>query len=97
MAPGAFRVSNQEIIPLKKSLEGMLPLWEKVTCQVTVLQGTKDKLVAPGNADFAKKMLTNSRNLKIEMLEGDDHFIMFTKEKMIADKILEMLAEVEHQ
>ena len=58
---------------------------------MTVVQGTKDKLVDPGNADFAKKMLTRSRRLKIEMLEGDDHFIMWTKEKMIAGKILDLI------
>lgn len=91
MAPGAFRVSNQEIIPLKKDLEEMLPLWPKITCPVTVLQGTKDKLVAPGNAEFAKKMLVNSRDLKIEMLEGDDHFIMWSKEALVIQKIVEML------
>ncbi len=92
MVPGAFRVSNQEIIPLKSELEEMLPLWANITCPVTVLQGTKDNLVAPGNADFAKKMLTNSRGLQIDMLEGGDHFIMWTKEKWIAEKILEILA-----
>ena len=91
MAPGAFRVSNQEIIPLKKYLEDMLPLWANITCPVTVLQGTKDKLVEPGNADFAKKMITNSRRLEVDKLEGDDHFIMWSKEKLIAGKILEMI------
>ncbi len=93
MAPGAFRVSNQEILPLKKELQDMVPLWAGITCPVTVLQGTKDNLVAAGNADFAKKMLTNSRRLRIEMLEGDDHFILWTKEKMIAEKILDLIAE----
>ena len=92
MAPGAFRVSNQEIISVKKSLEEMLPLWANITCPVTVLQGTKDSLVPAGNADFAKKMLTNSRRLQVEMLEGDDHFIMWSKEPLIAQKIIEMLA-----
>ncbi len=92
MAPGAFRVSNQEIIPLKGQLEEMLPLWANITCPVTVLQGTKDNLVAPENADFAKKMITNSRRLEVDKLEGDDHFIMWSKEPLIAQKILEMLA-----
>ena len=71
----------------------MVPLWVGITCPVTVMQGTKDNLVAPGNADFAKKMLTNSRRLRIEMLEGDGHFILWTKEKMIAEKILDLIAE----
>ncbi|MBI5913810.1 MAG: alpha/beta hydrolase [Bacteroidetes bacterium] len=92
MVPPAFRVSNQEILPLKKELEGMLPLWGKITCPVTVVQGTKDDLVPAGNAGFAKKMLTNSRLVGIEMLEGGGHFIMWTEEKLIAQKILDLLA-----
>ena len=92
MAPGAFRVSNQEILPLEGQLEEMLPLWANITCPVTVLQGTKDNLVAPENADFAKKMITNSRRLEVDKLEGDDHFIMWSKVPLIAQKILEMLA-----
>ncbi|MBK9014315.1 MAG: alpha/beta hydrolase [Saprospiraceae bacterium] len=92
MLPGAFRVSNQEILPLKKELEDMLPFWADISCPVTVVQGTKDRLVSAANADFAKKMLPNSRRLKIEMLEGEDHFIMWTKEKMIAEKILDVIA-----
>lgn len=92
MLPPAFRVSNQEILPLKKELEDMLPFWADITCPVTVVQGTNDSLVPAGNANFAKKMLPNSRRLRIEMLEGDDHFIMWTKEKFIAEKILEMIA-----
>lgn len=92
MVPSAFRVSNQEILPLKKELQDMLPFWADITCPVTVVQGTNDGLVNAGNADFAKKMLANSRRLNIEMLEGEGHFIMWTKEKMIAEKILEMIA-----
>jgi pimeloyl-ACP methyl ester carboxylesterase len=92
MAPGAFRVSNQEILPLKEQLEEMLPLWANITCPVTVLQGTEDKLVDPGNADFAKRVVTNSRRLQVDMLEGDGHFIMWSKEPLIAQKILEILA-----
>ncbi len=92
MVPPAFRVSNQEILPLKQELEAMLPFWADIRCPVTVIHGTKDSLVPAGNAYFAKKMLTNSRKLKIHMLEGEDHFIMWTKEKLIAGKILELLS-----
>lgn len=94
MVPPAFRVSNQEIIPLRQELLDMLPLWGEITCPVTVLQGTNDSLVPAGNADFAKRMLTNCRRLSIEMLDGDDHFILWSKQPMISDRILEMLKEL---
>lgn len=91
MVPGALRVSNQEIIPLRNDLAEMLPLWKNITCPVTIIQGTKDNLVPAANADFAKKMITNSRSLKIEMLEGDGHFIMWTKVQLIVGEIVEIL------
>ncbi len=93
MLPPAFRVSNQEILPLKNELEDMLPFWADISCPVTVIQGTKDSLVPAGNADFARRMLVNSRPLQVQMLEGEDHFIMWTKTPMISARIVEMLAE----
>lgn len=91
MVPPAFRVSNQEILPLKRELEAMLPYWADIRCPVTVVQGSKDNLVPAGNADFAQKMIVNSARLQVQMLEGESHFIMWTKEELIAGKILEML------
>ncbi len=91
MLPPAFRVSNQEILPLKGELTKMLPLWSKITCPVTVIQGTKDKLVDPGNAHFATIKLTKSSRLEIDTLENKDHFIMWTERNHITKKITEML------
>ncbi len=91
MLPPAFRVSNQEILPLKSELTKMLPLWSNITCPVTVIQGTKDKLVDPGNAHFAAKKLTKSSRLEIDTLENKDHFIMWTERSHITKKITEML------
>ncbi|TAK34251.1 MAG: alpha/beta hydrolase [Saprospiraceae bacterium] len=89
--PPAARVCNQEILPLPGELEKMLPLWEKITCPVTVIQGLKDKLVHPGNAAFARKMLVNSSRLEIDTLENDGHFILWTKKGRVAEKIIEMV------
>lgn len=58
--PKELDVSNQEILPLEKQLTLMLPLWSTIRVPVTVIQGDKDKLVPPGNADFARKMLINA-------------------------------------
>ncbi|MFK7908908.1 MAG: alpha/beta fold hydrolase [Chitinophagales bacterium] len=79
LIPPAFRVCNQEILPLKKELEKMLPLWRDIQCPVTVLQGMEDTLVPKGNADFAKQMLVNSSKVDIQMMEGDGHFILWSK------------------
>lgn len=54
--PAALRVCNQEIIPLKKELEDMLPTWSTVDIPLTVVQGEMDQLVPMGNAFFAEKI-----------------------------------------
>lgn len=58
LLPAELDVSNREIRPLKGELQRMLPLWTSITVPVTVIQGDADNLVPSGNADFAKRMLT---------------------------------------
>jgi pimeloyl-ACP methyl ester carboxylesterase len=94
MLPPALRVSNQEILPLYQELTDMLPNWEKVKCPVTVIQGLKDKLVPPGNADFAEKQLVNSLKVNILRLPDDGHFLFWTKREIVVKEILEMLRAV---
>ncbi|MFQ5447872.1 MAG: alpha/beta fold hydrolase [Saprospiraceae bacterium] len=94
LLPPAARVCNQEILPLPGELEKMLPLWEKITCPVTVIQGTKDKLVHPGNAAFARKMLVNSSRVEIDTLQNQGHFILWTKKDRVAEKIIEMITRL---
>lgn len=89
--PKSLRVCNQEILPLYGELEKMLPLWEKITCPVTVIQGEKDKLVPKGNADFAKKMLVNSENVDIQIIKGGNHFVLWSLRKEIIARIIELV------
>ncbi|MCB0518072.1 MAG: alpha/beta hydrolase [Lewinellaceae bacterium] len=91
MMPPAFRVANQEILPLPEELTDMLPRWKEITCPVTVVQGTKDNLVAPGNADFAERMLTNSEKVEIIRMEGGSHFIFWSERGLIIQEILKII------
>jgi len=91
MLPPTGKVSNEEILPLPEELEKMLPFWEKITCPVTVIQGMKDELVEPGNAEFARKMLVNSARLDMDTIQGKGHFILWTMKDHIAQKIIEQL------
>jgi pimeloyl-ACP methyl ester carboxylesterase len=87
MLPGSIRASNKEIIGLKSELEKMIPYWVKVKIPVTIIQGLEDDLVPPGNADFAKKMLTNTT---VEMILQKDlnHFIPWKRPDLITQAIL---------
>ena len=88
MVPTVMRVSNQELLPVKGDLNEMLPLWKKITLPVIVVHGSKDKLVPVGNADFAKKMLTNSSRVDVYIYPEENHFVVWSKYDDIVKYIL---------
>ena len=86
--PRSFRVSNQEILPAKEELENMEHLWPLIKAQVCVMQGERDKLVPPGNADYAEEMLVNASKLKVLRFEKSNHFIPFTEPELMTEQLL---------
>jgi pimeloyl-ACP methyl ester carboxylesterase len=94
LMPLSFKASNDEILETKKELELMLPLWKDIKCPVVILHGMKDKFVPPGNADFAKRMLTNT-SVEVVLKEDVNHFIPWTHPEMIQQAILKLLDQIE--
>lgn len=86
--PRSFRASNEEIYQLKPELEEMLPLWSSIHIPVIVIQGKKDSLVDPGNAAFAKKMMTNT-TVDIIYKDDMDHFVPWSNPELIRNAILQ--------
>jgi pimeloyl-ACP methyl ester carboxylesterase len=89
MLPRSIRASNDEIYQLKPQLEEMIPMWSNITCKSIFIQGDKDELVAPGNADFAKKMLTNAP-LETVIYKDMNHFVPWSHPFLIRNAILYM-------
>ena len=94
LAPPAFRVCNQEIIPLREELEIMEKDWQDLKIPVTVIQGEMDRLVPAGNADFIEEKMINGTQTKVVMLEGKDHFILWSEAEMIKAEVLKLLEMV---
>lgn len=88
--PRSFRASNEEIYHLRPELEDMLPLWKNITCPVIVIQGKKDVLVSPENADFAKKVLVNAP-VEFVLVDEMNHFVPWSNPELIHDAIIKML------
>lgn len=88
--PVEFRVSNEEILSLKGELQRMVPLYPTIRVPVTVIQGTADNLVPPGNADFAKRMLVNAP-VTVQLIPAMNHFIPWRRPDLIHDAILNHL------
>jgi pimeloyl-ACP methyl ester carboxylesterase len=91
MLPDVLLVTNREIRALKDELVAMLPLWPRVTQRVTVMQGGKDDLVPPENADFAQKMLTHATSVNIVRIPEMNHFLPWTRYGQVKAVILEHL------
>lgn len=89
--PTSFRASNHEILYLKPELEKMLPLWKNILQPVIVIQGGKDMLVNPKNADFAERMLINAKSLKIVRVDSMNHFVPWSHPQLIKKAIVESL------
>ena len=89
--PRSFRASNLEIYKLKPELQEMLPLWSKITCTVMIIQGNKDNLVSPKNADFARRMLIKSSAVEFVIKEDMGHFVPWQHPELIREGILKLL------
>lgn len=87
--PRSLRASNDELYPLKPQLEEMMPMWSKITCKSIFIQGEIDELVPAGNADFAKKMMTNAP-LEVVMYPGMNHFVPWSHSFLIRNAIVYM-------
>jgi pimeloyl-ACP methyl ester carboxylesterase len=90
--PRSFRASNTEIYHLKPELQEMIPLWPTIKAHTIVIQGKKDVLVDPGNADFAKKMMVNAK-VELVLVESMNHFVPWSNPELIRVAILKLIAE----
>lgn len=88
--PAFFRSSNDELLPLEKELQRMKPKWGKIHCAVVVVQGGKDVLVAPGNAQFIKEQLPHVRVTTI-WKENMNHFVPWSDPDLIVEGIKRVL------
>jgi pimeloyl-ACP methyl ester carboxylesterase len=90
LIPGALRPSNEELWYLKKDLKEMAPDYEKITCPVYILHGTKDMLVPYSNVAYTQKMLTKTNSINITTFEKENHFIVWTRKKEIVELLMKL-------
>ena len=88
LVPGAMRPSNEELWYLKKDLVEMKPDYEKITCPVYILHGTKDMLVPYSNVAYTQQMLTKTDSVFVTTFEKENHFIVWTREKEIVELLM---------
>lgn len=88
--PVPFRVANEEKLSHRAHLEELLPLWKNLSTPVKVVHGDVDDLIYPANADFAKKMITNSE-VDVVMLPGMGHGLQFSHPDVVKKQLYNFL------
>jgi len=86
----SLKSSNDELFTHYKELESMSGSWDRIRCAVYIVQGLSDDLVDKGNADYAEKKLVNAGMKKIIRIPGENHFLVWTRDSVLAAYILEL-------
>jgi len=85
----SLKGANAEIMPLAPQLKDMLPDWEALEIPVLIVQGDRDRLVHPQNADFLVDSLVNAEVTYLPM-PGKGHFILWEDNELIRDTLLDV-------
>jgi fermentation-respiration switch protein FrsA (DUF1100 family) len=89
--PAELAVTSREIRALQGELTVMLPLWGRVTQRVTIVQGGRDTLVPPANADFAERVLQHAQPLSVVRLPDGNHFLPWNRYGLVRRTTIEQL------
>ena len=89
--PDELDRANVEMVPLQAELEAMAPRWAEIRVPVAVIQGGKDALVPPGNADFLERALTHAPKTMVRPAEAG-HFLLWEQPALVRGEILRLLA-----
>lgn len=90
LVPGALRPANDELWWLKNDLFRMKPNLKKLTTNVVIIHGTKDRLVPFSNVNFMKKEFINAKSVEEISINDADHFIPWTHYEIIRNKLLDL-------
>ena len=90
LIPGALRPSNDELWWLKQDLVALEPELNKITCDVTIIHGTKDVLVPYSNVAFMKKKFVNAKSIDVITIEKANHFIPWSHYEIVRNALLKM-------
>jgi pimeloyl-ACP methyl ester carboxylesterase len=84
----SIRPSNDELWWLKQDLVDLEPELKKITCDVTIIHGTKDALVPYSNVDFMQKKFVNAKSMDTITIEKANHFIPWSHYEIVRNALL---------
>ncbi|BDC99462.1 alpha/beta hydrolase [Persicobacter psychrovividus] len=90
LLPRGLAMANREKMVHAAELQKMLPLWKGLQAPITMIHGTKDALVPYENVAFIKRHYQGEA-LEVISLNGENHFIPWTKYALVRDTILKYI------
>jgi len=94
--PRLLDTSNQEVLALRRELEALRSELSRLEVPVTVIQGERDRLVSPANADYVERELAHLEPEVVRLPEGD-HFIPWRAAGTLRRAILAHLERAERR
>ena len=85
-----FRDANDEIYALRPELLKQHERWDEIKQPIIVVQGKKDKLVNPRNADYAETVLPK-KNSHVVRLTGQGHLLQLERMELVARCVLALV------
>lgn len=85
-----WTTSNREIWPLRAELERLGGRLPEVSCPVVIVQGTKDTLVPPANAEYAQRAFARAQ-VEVEWVRDASHFIVWENPALVRRAIVALL------
>jgi pimeloyl-ACP methyl ester carboxylesterase len=91
LLPISLRVSNEELITLRSDLRMIEDDWEDIRVPVSLMHGTKDKLVAFENLPAAQERLVNADTVRTLIFEEESHFLIWNQREQVVKEILALM------
>lgn len=82
--------ANAEMASLQADLTAMLPYWQSINAPITVIQGTKDKLVPAANSNFIRGKV-GPYYLRLINLDKQGHFIPWEHYALVVKELRSLL------
>lgn len=98
LLPRSLRNANRELIPLKRELQQLALLLERITCPIVIVHGRKDGLVPFENVAYMQeKFAGNGRFVRVVDLVDGNHFLPWNASDEIREAIALLQNEAEAQ
>ena len=93
ITPVGLRVAADEKWVHPSALRAIEADWPRIAAKVKLLHGTDDMIVPFENLEYAKRMLKENQFEGVP-IQGANHFIPWSKRRLITDHLIDLLEQV---